>query len=70
MFCDIISIIALKYVRKDVKMMSQYKNVYLHLFNAVTDAILALQERNYGLAEQSLIRAQQEAEERILSDEE
>ena len=51
-------------------MMSQYKNVYLHLFNAVTDAILALQERNYGLAEQILVRAQQEAEERILSEEE
>ncbi len=50
--------------------MSQYKQVYLHLFNAVTDAIAALQEQNYGQAQQLLIRAQQEAEESILSEEE
>lgn len=47
----------------------EYKSIYLHLFNAVTDAIAALQECNYGQARQLLIRAQQEAEEGILSEE-
>jgi hypothetical protein len=35
---------------------------YTLLFNRVTDAIAALQNRNYGEAEALLIAAQQEAE--------
>ena len=43
--------------------MSDYKRLYLQLFNAVTDAIEALRSRNYDRAEHLLISAQQKAEE-------
>lgn len=45
--------------------MEDYKTMYLHLFNRVSDAICAL-EVNFGQAKELLIRAQQEAEERYL----
>ena len=35
---------------------------YTVLFNAVTDAIAALQEQNYGLALERLIQGQRDAE--------
>ena len=38
-------------------------NYYTSLFNAVTDAILAIEHQNFGLAKDILIQAQQKAEE-------
>lgn len=38
-----------------------YKKMYLKLFNAVTDALEAMERRNYGQAEDLLKRGQQEA---------
>ena len=40
-----------------------YEKLYFHLFNAVTDALIHMENRNYGLAEQCLKEAQQGAEE-------
>ena len=39
------------------------EKMYLHLFNAVTDALEEMENRNYGLAAQLLKRAQQTCEE-------
>ena len=46
-----------------------YKKLYYHLFNAVTDAIQAMEQQNYGQATALLIVAQQEAEEMYISEE-
>ena len=43
--------------------MPDYQKLYLHLFNAVTDALRDLEKGNGDEAEQRLIRAQQECEE-------
>ena len=43
--------------------MAPYKKMYLALFNAVTDALEALEETNYGQAKDLLRRAQQNTEE-------
>ena len=43
-----------------------YQKLYTLLFNAMTDAIEQLQKDNYGLAQDILVRAQQEAEELYL----
>ncbi len=40
-----------------------YKKMYLHLFNAVTDSLEAINQMDYGKAHQMLIRAQEECEE-------
>ena len=39
---------------------------YTSLFNAVTDAIQAISQQNYGLAKEILLQAQQKAEELFL----
>lgn len=39
-----------------------YREMYIHLFNAITEALEASNARNYGQAEEILIRARQEAE--------
>ena len=46
--------------------MTDYKTMYLHLFNRVTDAVNALEAMNFGQAKALLVCAQQEAEERYL----
>ena len=46
--------------------MTDYKTMYLHLFNCVTDAVNALEAMNFGRAKALLVCAQQEAEERYL----
>lgn len=43
--------------------MTDYKAMYLLLFNAVTDALEKMGEQNYGEAGALLIAAQQKAEE-------
>ena len=45
----------------------EYQKPYLHLFNAVTDALEQLKQQNYGVVKDLLIRAQQEAEELFIS---
>ena len=39
---------------------------YTIVFNAVTDALAALENQNFGLARELLIRGQQQAEEAFL----
>ena len=49
--------------------MESLPKYYTRLFNGVTDALKALQKRDYGKAEDLLIRAQQDAEEIYISEE-
>ena len=42
---------------------ADYKQMYLNLFNAVSDAIEQIENKNYGFAEQMLKLAQEECEE-------
>ena len=42
---------------------ADYKQMYLKLFNAVTDAIKQLEQQNYGIAANLLKNAQAECEE-------
>ena len=48
--------------------MEDYRTMYLHLFNRVSDAVNALEAMNYGQAKDLLMRAQQEAEELYLTE--
>ena len=50
--------------------LDEYKKPYFTLFNQITDAIEAIESQNYGLAEEILRRAQQEAEEQFISQDE
>ena len=47
-----------------------YKKLYFHLFNAVTDALQAIEQQNCGQASAILISAQQETEEMYMDDDE
>ena len=47
-----------------------YKEMYYTLFNAVTDALEAMAQQNYGQARALLIAAQQQSEEIFLDGEE
>ena len=49
--------------------MDPFKTLYFNLFNSMTDAIDALDAMNFGKAKEILIAAQQNAEERYLSQE-
>ena len=49
--------------------MPDYKKMYTILFNAATDAVEQIGQKNYGTAKERLILAQQQAEE-IYMDEE
>ena len=40
-----------------------YEKLYHLLFNAITDALEQMEQQNYGTAKETLITAQQEAEE-------
>ena len=40
-----------------------YKKMYLHLFNAVTDALAQMARQNFGAAAERLMQAQQTCEE-------
>lgn len=48
---------------KGGQQMPDYQKLYALLFNAVTDAVEALERQNYGTARDTLIAAQQHAEE-------
>ncbi len=47
--------------------MTDYKSLYIYLFNAVTDAVDLLEQGEFALARSALIRAQQECEERYIN---
>ena len=44
-----------------------YEKLYHLLFNAITDALEQMEQQNYGTAKETLITAQQEAEENYMS---
>lgn len=49
--------------------MDEYKKPYLTLWNAVTDALEPLNRQDYRCAEETLLKAQQDAEEIYISNE-
>lgn len=55
------------WIRKEA--MDEYKKPYLTLWNAVTDALEPLNRQNYRCAEETLLKAQQDAEEIYISNE-
>ena len=44
-----------------------YQKMYTLLFNAITDAVKQMESQNFGTAKETLITAQQEAEELYMS---
>ena len=44
-----------------------YEKLYHLLFNTITDALEQMEQQNYGTAKETLITAQQEAEEIYMS---
>ena len=44
-----------------------YEKLYHLLFNSITDALEQMEQQNYGTAKETLITAQQEAEEIYMS---
>ena len=50
--------------------MPDYQKMYTTLFNAITDAVEKIQQRNCAAAEKILIQAQQKTEELYISAEE
>ena len=46
-----------------------YQLLYYKLFNACTDALEAMEAQNFGQAKETLIAAQQEAEELFINQE-
>lgn len=44
-----------------------YEKLYHLLFNAITDALKQMESQNFGTAKETLITAQQEAEELYIS---
>lgn len=50
--------------------MENLPKYYTRLINGVTDALEALKEQNYGTAQELLIKAQQDAEELFIQQEE
>ena len=49
--------------------MPDYQALYFKLFAAMADAVEHMEEENFGLARQTLITAQQQAEEEYLAQE-
>ena len=43
--------------------MMDYQNMYTTLFNAITEALEQMEKQNFGTAKETLIAAQQQAEE-------
>ena len=48
--------------------MTDYKALYLTLFNAITYAVDQMENSNFGIAKNVLIRAQQDTEEMYIED--
>ncbi len=48
--------------------MPDYQEMYFHLFNAITDALVQLEQQNYGLAAERLKAAQVDGENAYLTE--
>ena len=48
--------------------MPNFETVYFGLFNAITDALAAMEAQNYGAAREILIAAQQKAEDAYIDE--
>ena len=48
--------------------MTDYQEMYFHLFNAITDALVQLEQQNYGLAAERLKAAQVDGENAYLTE--
>lgn len=48
--------------------MPDYQEMYFHLFNAITDALVQLEQQNYGLAAERLKVAQVDGENAYLTE--
>ena len=48
--------------------MPNFETIYFGLFNAMTDALTAMEARNYGAARDILIAAQQKAEDAYIDE--
>ena len=48
--------------------MPDYQEMYFHLFNAITDALVQLERQNYGLAAERLKAAQVDGENAYLTE--
>ena len=49
---------------------AMYRKMYYTLFNAITDALSAMEQQNYGQARELLIAAQQQSEEIFMDSDE
>ena len=66
----ILHYIAIRYIMPhEVMIMPDYKKMYLHLFNHVSDALEALEQQNFGQAKEILVAAQQQAEDEYVESE-
>ena len=48
--------------------MPEYKQLYILMLDASERAIEAIEQQNYGTAKELLVAAEQECEERVISD--
>ncbi len=48
--------------------MPEYEKMYLKLFNAVTDALSALEKENFGIAAELLRKGQEDCEELYMTE--
>lgn len=48
--------------------MASFETIYYGLFNAMTDALAAMEAQNYGVARDILIAAQQKAEDAYMDE--
>ena len=48
--------------------MPDYQEMYFHLFNAITDALVQLEQQNYGLTAERLKAAQVDGENAYLTE--
>ena len=48
--------------------MPDYQKMYFHLFNSITDALVQLEQQNYGLAVERLKAAQVDGENAYLTE--
>ena len=54
----------------ETEVVLMYQKMYYQLFNALTDALQAMEEQNYGIAREIMKKAQQAAEEMFLEGDE
>lgn len=47
--------------------MTEYQEPYHILWNGISDALVAIREQNFGLAQELLLQAQQQAEDAFIA---